>query len=46
MGLFNKEVELIPPKKQNKPIKVKTLSGYSAIREQQMAVVHLVLNLQ
>ena len=35
MGLFNKEVELIPPKKQtnnNKTIKVK-LNGYDAIRE-------------
>ena len=38
MGFFNKEVELIiPPKKQNtnnKTIKVKSLSGYDAIREQ------------
>ena len=36
MGLFNKEVELIPPKKQNannKTIKVKSLNGYDAIRE-------------
>ena len=36
MGLFNKEVELIPPKKQsinNQPIKVKSLNGYDAIRE-------------
>ena len=34
MGLFNKEVELIPPKKQtNKTIKVKSLNGYGAIRE-------------
>ena len=36
MGLLNKEVELIPPKKQstnNKPIKVKSLNGYDAIRE-------------
>ena len=36
MGLFNKEVELIPPKKQsinNKPIKVKSLNGSDAIRE-------------
>ena len=36
MGLFNKEVELIPPKKQsinNKLIKVKSLNGYDAIRE-------------
>ena len=36
MGLFNKEVELIPPKKQstnNKPIKVKSLNGYDSIRE-------------
>ena len=37
MGLFDKEVELIPPKKQsinNKTIKVKSLNGYDAIREQ------------
>ena len=36
MGLFNKEVELIPPKKQsinNKTIQVKSLNGYDAIRE-------------
>ena len=36
MGLFNKEVELIPPKNQNannKTIKVKSLNGYDAIRE-------------
>ena len=36
MGLLNKEVELIPPKKQNannKTIKVKSLNGYDAIRE-------------
>ena len=35
MGFFNKEVELIiPPKKQtSKPIKVKSLNGYDAIRE-------------
>ena len=36
MGFFNKEVELIPPKKQNannKTIKVKSLNGYDAIRE-------------
>ena len=36
MGLFNKEVELIPPKKQNannKTIKTKSLNGYDAIRE-------------
>ena len=36
MGLFNKEVELIPPKKQSsnhKTIKVKSLNGYDAIRE-------------
>ena len=34
MGLFNKEVELIPPKKQtNKTIKVKSLNGYDDIRE-------------
>ena len=36
MGLFNKEVELIPSKKQNnnnKTIKVKSLNGYDAIRE-------------
>ena len=32
MGLF-KEVELIvPPKRHNKTIKVKTLNGYDAIR--------------
>ena len=38
MGLFNKEIELIiPPKKQNtnnKTIKIKSLNGYGAIREQ------------
>jgi hypothetical protein len=36
MGLFNKEVELIPSKKQNnnnKTIKIKSLNGYDAIRE-------------
>ena len=34
MGFFNKEVELIvPPKKQNKTMKVKSLNGYGAIRE-------------
>ena len=34
MTFFNKEVELIiPPKKQNKTIKVKSLNGYEAIRE-------------
>ena len=34
MGLFNKEVELIPPKKHtNKTIKVKSLNGYDSIRE-------------
>jgi hypothetical protein len=34
MTFFNKEVELIiPPKKQNKTIKVKSLNGYDAIRE-------------
>ena len=36
MGLLNKEVELIPPKKQNAnntTIKVKSLNGYDAIRE-------------
>ena len=37
MGFFNKEVELIvPPKKQNtnnKTIKMKSLNGYDAIRE-------------
>ena len=33
MGLF-KEVELtIPPKKQNKTIKIRLLNGYDAIRE-------------
>ena len=37
MGLFDKEVELIPPRKQNatnKTIKVKSLNGYDAIREE------------
>ena len=36
MGFFNKEVELIvPPKKQtSKTIKVKSVNGYGAIREQ------------
>ena len=37
MGLFNKEVELKKKKKQsinNKTIKVKSLNGYDAIREQ------------
>ena len=34
MRFFNKEVELIPPKKQtNKTIKIKSLNGYDAIRE-------------
>ena len=36
MGLLNKEVGLIPPKKQNannKTIKAKSLNGYDAIRE-------------
>ena len=35
MGFFNKEVELIvPPKKHtSKTIKVKSLSGYDAVRE-------------
>ena len=34
MGLFNNEVELIvPPKKQNKTIEIKSLNGYDAIRE-------------
>ena len=33
MGFFNKEVELIvPPKNQNKTIKIKSLNGYDAIR--------------
>ena len=35
MRLFNKEVELIPPKKQNannKTIKIKSLNGYDVIR--------------
>ena len=35
MKLFNKEVELIPPKKQNannKTIKTKSLNGYDVIR--------------
>ena len=35
MGLFNNEVELIvPPKKQNKTIKIRSLNGYDAIREE------------
>ena len=39
MGHF-KEVELIiHPKKQNKTIKVNSLNGYDAIREQQMKVI-------
>ena len=34
MTFYNKEVELIiPPKKQNKTIKVKSLNGYDAIRD-------------
>ena len=36
MRFLNKEIELIPPKKQNannKTIKVKSLNGYDAIRE-------------
>ena len=36
MGFFNKEVELIPPKKQNtnnKTVKVKSLNGHDAIRK-------------
>ena len=34
MRFFNKEIELIPPKKQtNKTVKVKSLNGYDAIRE-------------
>ena len=34
MGFFNNEVELIvPPKKQNKTIKIKSLSGCDSIRE-------------
>ena len=36
MRFFNKEIELIPPKKQNannKTIKVKSVNGYDAIRE-------------
>ena len=33
MRFFNKEIELIPPKKQiSKTIKVKSLNGYDAIR--------------
>ena len=41
MGFFNKEVELIvPPKKQNKTMKVKSLNGSGAIREKQMKVIH------
>ena len=37
MILFNKEIVLIPPKKQNvnnKTLKVKSLNGYDVIREQ------------
>ena len=34
MRFFNKEIELIPPKKQtSKTIEVKSLNGYDAIRE-------------
>ena len=34
MIFFNKEIELIPPKKlTNKTIKIKSLNGYDAIRE-------------
>ena len=34
MRFFNKEIELIPPKKQtSKTIKVKSLNGYDAISE-------------
>ena len=34
MGPFNKEVELtVPPQKQNKTIKIKSLNGYDATRE-------------
>ena len=34
MGLFNKEVGLIvPPKNNNRTVKVKSLNGYDAIRE-------------
>ena len=32
MGLFNEIELIIPPKKQNKTIKVKTLNGHDAIR--------------
>ena len=36
MGLFNNEIELIAPLKQqnNKTIKIKSLSGYDSIIEQ------------
>ena len=33
MGLFKAVGLIIPPKKQNKPIKIKSLNGYDAIRE-------------
>ena len=33
MGLFENVELIIPPKKQNKTIKVKSLNGYDAIRE-------------
>ena len=35
MGLVNKEVELIvPPEKQNKTVKIKSLKVYDAIKEE------------
>ena len=44
MGFFNKEDELIIlPKKQNtntKAVKVKSLNGYDAIRENPIKVIH------
>ena len=33
MGLFKEIGLMIPPKRQNKPINVKSLNGYDAIRE-------------
>ena len=33
MGLFNKVELIVPPKNNNKTIKVKSLNGYDAIRE-------------
>ena len=42
MGLVEEVELIIPPKKQNtntKPFKVKSLTGYGAIREKQMKVI-------